>query len=75
MSKFGVGTLGELLLGHIKESPDAIEWIAASAADFGGFRTPVSVQSGHEFRSVRIPLPRWATEVAILDRTTSFPTR
>ena len=27
-----VGTLGELLLGHIQESPDAIERIPASAS-------------------------------------------
>ncbi len=27
-----VGTLGELLLGHIQESPDAIEWIPTPAS-------------------------------------------
>ena len=31
-SEFIVGTLGELLLGHIKESPDAIERIPTSAS-------------------------------------------
>jgi len=32
VSKFGVGTLGESLLGHSQESPDAIEGISTSAS-------------------------------------------